>query len=426
MNKFFTTVGVALAMLLCIHQSAKAQCDPPSLVFKNPQLVSGVAGQVNATYKFSNVTPGADAYIRIDSLVGGATLVNIDVSNLGYADAWQPQVGGPGLPLGSKSYIRWDISFKAVGTNNSYYFNCFSLSAVDIDGDNVKMQEFIQAFNVTNYNYLLPSVLTVTQSGNTVTALGSVDNKLDIDTTADDTRIRFDYSGVSSITLKTGAVVNPFPRAGTPSTDRYNCLYFRNISGNRLTLPVKFIDFRGGLKGDQKVQLYWITDEEVNNKQFEVERSEDAKDFKTVAVIFPDEDVHGQHNYQYADNISSVKSAVVFYRIRQVDKDGNYMYSKTISVKRSSSAETATATLRIGPNPVSNEFTINLENGKSTLRYIRVMNMAGAEVFRKDLSEQGGSIHLSAQQTNMRTAGLYLVELTLSDGSKSIQKIVKQ
>jgi hypothetical protein len=425
MKKFFTHFCFLVLGLAFFQLNADAQCDPPSLVFRNPQLVNGVDGQVNATYKFSNVTPGADAYIRIDSLVGGASLLNIDVIDFGYQDAWQPQVGGPGMPLGNVSYIRWEISFKAVGTTDPYYFNCFSLSAVDIDGDNVKEQEFTEAFNVSNYSYLLPSVLTVSQSSNSVMALGSVDNKKDIDTLADDTRVRFDYSGVSKITLKTGSVVNPFPRPGTASTDRYNCVYFKSISSNRLTLPVKFIDFRAGLRDNQKVQLNWLTDEEVNNKQFEVERSEDAKSFKTVGVIFPDENVHGQHNYRFADNANSVKTAVVFYRIRQVDKDGNYMYSKTISIKLEAPSVQAAVTMKIGPNPVSNEFTISADNNAS-LRAIRVVNMSGAEVFSRALNEQTGTLRMSTQNINMKSAGLYIVEVTLADGSKSVQKIIKQ
>jgi len=425
MKKFFTHFYLVLFGFIFIHLNANAQCDPPSLVFRNPQLVSGVDGQINATYKFSNVTPGADAYIKIDSIVGGASLVTIDVTDLGYQDAWQPRVGGPGTPLGNTSYIRWTVNFKATGTDDPYYFNCFSLSAVDIDGDNVKEQEFIEAFNVFNYSYLLPTTLTVTTSGKTVSALGAVDNKKDIDTLADDTRIRFDFASVSTITLKTGAVVNPFPRPGTASTDRYNCLYFKSIATNRLTLPVKFLDFRAGLKTDGHVQLNWLTDEEVNNRQFEVERSEDAKSFKTVAVIFPDENVHGQHNYQFSDNVKGVSSKVVFYRIRQVDKNGNYMFSKTISIRLETPSTQAAVAMKIGPNPVSNEFTITVDNNGS-LRMIRVVNMAGAEVFSKNLSEQTGIVRLSAQNINMKSAGLYIVEVTLSDGSKSIQKIVKQ
>jgi len=135
MKKFFTHFYLVLFGFIFIHLNANAQCDPPSLVFRNPQLVSGVDGQINATYKFSNVTPGADAYIKIDSIVGGASLVTIDVTDLGYQDAWQPRVGGPGTPLGNTSYIRWTVNFKATGTDDPYYFNCFSLSAVDIDDE---------------------------------------------------------------------------------------------------------------------------------------------------------------------------------------------------------------------------------------------------------------------------------------------------
>jgi hypothetical protein len=47
-------------------------------------------------YKFSNVIPGVDAFVKIENIVNAATLVNIDDSTLGYYNAWQPTVGGAG------------------------------------------------------------------------------------------------------------------------------------------------------------------------------------------------------------------------------------------------------------------------------------------------------------------------------------------
>ncbi|MGL6269606.1 MAG: hypothetical protein ACRC2O_16850, partial [Chitinophagaceae bacterium] len=96
-----------------------AQCIAPSLTFENPVLVAGSNGQIGATYKFPFVTTTADAYIRIDSIIGGASLVNIDITSTGYQHAWQPVVDGPSTPAGSKYYIRWNISFKNAGTNEN-------------------------------------------------------------------------------------------------------------------------------------------------------------------------------------------------------------------------------------------------------------------------------------------------------------------
>ncbi len=67
---------IALAFFL----SAKAQ-SVPKLKFIQPHLFSGVDGQKDATYKFSNVVPGVDAFIQIEDLVRGAVLVNIDDSS---------------------------------------------------------------------------------------------------------------------------------------------------------------------------------------------------------------------------------------------------------------------------------------------------------------------------------------------------------
>ncbi|MEP6712647.1 MAG: hypothetical protein ABJA37_09540, partial [Ferruginibacter sp.] len=62
---------------------AKAQLIAPAMVYANSQLVSGIDGQINATYKFPSVTPGVDAYITILDIAGGATLTSIDDNTFG-------------------------------------------------------------------------------------------------------------------------------------------------------------------------------------------------------------------------------------------------------------------------------------------------------------------------------------------------------
>jgi hypothetical protein len=101
------------------------------------------------------------------------------------------------------------------------------------------------------------------------------------------------------------------------------------------------------------------------------------------------------------------------------------MFSKIISIRMDAPSVQAAVTMKIGPNPVSNEFTISADNNAS-MRSIRVISMSGSELFNRNLNEQTGTLRLSTQNINMKSAGLYIVEVTLADGSKSVQKIVKQ
>ncbi|MBK7307456.1 MAG: hypothetical protein IPI88_10740 [Chitinophagaceae bacterium] len=50
------------------------------------------------------------------------------------------------------------------------------------------------------------------------------------------------------------------------------------------TLPVKLISFSGRLNGN-KVDLNWVTANELNTKNFEVERGTDGRNFTKIATV---------------------------------------------------------------------------------------------------------------------------------------------
>src|ERR1017187_10315832 len=162
MNKNFTQAVkynlLLIALTSLFSYSIKAQTTP-SLVFKQPKLVAGTNGKIGATYKFSNVIPNIDAYVKIEDIVNGAVLRTIDDSTLGYYNAWQPTVGGPGT-YGS-SYIKWDVKFDSAGS--PHVFSTLAASAIDVDGDNSMVREFINVNGQTSYSIptQIPSMLTI-------------------------------------------------------------------------------------------------------------------------------------------------------------------------------------------------------------------------------------------------------------------------
>src|SRR6185437_2556874 len=245
-----TLVGKCLVILaiLTLLSSFSANAgggnrNAPKFKFSNPIFLSGINGQIGAKYLFQNVYNNKDAYVTIINIVGGAVLKDMDNTSTGYPYAWQPTVGGPGT-FGT-SYIKWDVEFDSA--NVPYVFSLIDLSAVDVDGDNVRVRELsgIVGSNV-NYNLpdtLIPSLLTLSSMKDTdnllgtddddsvFMALGPVANRVGIDTLAFDVRIDYTFTNRSSFQIYTGAEVDSNGNNGAIATDRFHSIYFGDLTG---------------------------------------------------------------------------------------------------------------------------------------------------------------------------------------------------
>ncbi|MEI2750011.1 MAG: hypothetical protein V9E88_14775 [Ferruginibacter sp.] len=92
------------------------------------------------------------------------------------------------------------------------------------------------------------------------------------------------------------------------STDRMGCVYFKKIVGSFLVLPVTWVSFDA--KGnDKKVVLDWVTENETSNDHYEVERSFDNNEFKTIGLVMDAiSSVQQQVKaYKYMDNSAELK-----------------------------------------------------------------------------------------------------------------------
>lgn len=69
-------------------------------------------------------------------------------------------------------------------------------------------------------------------------------------------------------------------------------------------------------KVDKGVLLTWTPAVQTQTSHFEIQRSDDGKNWKAVGIMFPFEDSE-RHAYQFPDR--SLKSQQAYYRIRQVN-----------------------------------------------------------------------------------------------------------
>ena len=84
----------------------------------------------------------------------------------------------------------------------------------------------------------------------------------------------------------------------------------------------------------KSVILDWNTASEVSSGYFEVERSPNMKDFKTVALVLDGFTTEGTgKKYAFKEDVSVAKNGrVAYYRLKQFDEFGNVSYSDIVRV----------------------------------------------------------------------------------------------
>lgn len=421
MKTTFTSLIISLLSLLIIHNNANAQCTAPSLKFANPSLVSGTALSEGAIYKFPNITAGIDCYIKLKKLNGGATLVSMETPGQGYADAWQPIIGGPGAPANNKSWIDWEISFKTNAGSN-YSFPCLDISAIDVDGDNSVIGEFIESDGHASYSIPSPTFLTLTNKpGGALEAQAPIINRPSIDTSALDVRISFSYNGKEKIELKLGSKVYGL---GASAPERLNCIYFKRMTmNNYIVLPVKYVSF-DALASDNKVNLNWSTDNEVNNNYFEVERSFDGRNFSSIAVVLDALTVSGNNKYYgMRDNALALGGkSIAYYRLKQVDVKGDFTYTSTIAVRLSA---TGNNSMQVAPNPFNENLSLSFSATVSAPAIIRLQTVTGQSIVKRNINITNGSNTIQLGSLGDLPRGIYAAQVVVNGVVLHNQKVIK-
>lgn len=176
-------------------------------------------------------------------------------------------------------------------------------------------------------------------------------------------------------------------------------------------LPLQLITFQAAYNGKQ-TNVIWTSEEEVDAKEFLVERSYDGINFLSIGNVAA-KNTAGTNNYAYADVFPL--NGVSFYRLKMIDIDGSFKYSKIDNVDTKQSQLLSTF-----PNPASNKITI-LHTAVSNTSTINIYSIDGRLVKTVGLTP-------SALQTDINIADLpkgnYVVKI--NDGAVSTLVFTKQ
>lgn len=183
-----------------------------------------------------------------------------------------------------------------------------------------------------------------------------------------------------------------------------------------VALPVNLTDLAVRLNRNDAV-LEWKTEQEINNKGFEIQRSYDGVNFSTIGFVAGSMGFIANGRYTFSDaNIAA--NTVIYYRLRQIDVDGKATLSKIVNIKLNK-AFGSLVTLQ--PNPASSVVTIQFQQPVSTGSIV-LMDVQGRRLTSKLIN------NLTTRTTLPLTgiaAGMYLVQVTSGAEVETHKLIVK-
>jgi hypothetical protein len=183
-------------------------------------------------------------------------------------------------------------------------------------------------------------------------------------------------------------------------------------------LPVKLISFNGSY-ADKKAQLQWISENEINFKHYEIEKSNTGRDFVKINMV-PAKNNQGQINtYDFTDDLTGYTEAAVYYRLKIIDKDGKAAYSSIVRL----SINNSTADISIYPNPVKNSTSIIFTSNITGKALMKIIDKTGRVLVNDKLSVQKGINAVKLPGTENLKPGNYILQVQTALGVKSVKFI---
>ena len=162
-------------------------------------------------------------------------------------------------------------------------------------------------------------------------------------------------------------------------------------------IPVTLIDFKA-TQTNNSIVLQWISANENNLKQYEIQRSTDGANFTGIGTS----SARNAGNYSFTDN-SFPATKTVFYRLKMIDFDGKFSYSKTAAVRLNGFSGAF-----VYPNPTSGNVTVQLQKPFTETGSLTIADMTGRIIKQYAVAAQQATIHLDAAEL---PSGRYFIKI---------------
>jgi hypothetical protein len=224
----------------------------------------------------------------------------------------------------------------------------------------------------------------------------------------------------TGFTLSTAGVLSGDPSGADPDTYEFTIYASDGIQQTsaafELTivdgpLPVKLLSFKASREG-QTALLSWATTEETNSERFDLERSPNGKIWEVIGQKASSGESIQLKNYSLSDN--RPLNGENLYRLKMVDLDGSFAYSHIASLKFEIKNN-------VYPNPVTNFENLLIDvDDWNKVGSVTITDVLGKTVYQSSSALPNG---ISMREFS---AGLYIVQVKLKNGTGTSYKIVKR
>lgn len=187
---------------------------------------------------------------------------------------------------------------------------------------------------------------------------------------------------------------------------------------NSVPLPVKFLGFDVNKKNNSAVLNWSVENESALTDKYIIESGVNGVDFpRVVATVAAAGNGRANNTYSFTqDNLSAVKSSgVIYYRIKQIDKDGKFVYTPIKNVRLDGKAFAVNAY----PNPVKNNTKLTIDLLNESRIIISVTDGVGKQVKTMQIQGFKGPNIKDLNLSNL-SSGNYMMKVQAGSEVKSI------
>jgi|GEM_PF-1414548 len=190
-----------------------------------------------------------------------------------------------------------------------------------------------------------------------------------------------------------------------------------------VVLPVKFLSFNAVKNNNNAILTWAVESEDANTASYEILKSINGVDFTSIKTLSPAGNGRSSNSYSFTvENLSSIRSTgVIYFRIKQTDKDGRAVYTDIKNVRLNGNG----LSVAVYPNPVKNAANITFDMDETADVTIAVIDALGKQLSVKALKGIKGANIASVDMSKM-AAGNYTIKLQSATETKVVPVVKAQ
>lgn len=181
-----------------------------------------------------------------------------------------------------------------------------------------------------------------------------------------------------------------------------------------VTLPATGVVLKGKTNGGVS-RLTWSIPANETYSRFEVERSEDGRNFKKLTTLFT-----AGNFVSYNDDAGNLETKGLHYRIKAFAANNTVVYSNTVYLQFAQRLR-----FNAHPNPFRDAVTFEFESKKKNVLTLLIKDVAGRTLASNKMIIEKGANQVKWSGIKPLQPGVYVLEVT-SDGESVFAKLVKQ